>query len=211
MISPFIKIYVMMRCFKEIHKRLAEILVTYNEMPQVGNNKIHFSFLLFPTVLGASSAMKNRIAVSAEWAARLILFDSEDTQNTFQITLGHELSHKDGDFAFLFWERKNRCFIHKEDRKFVNWVTECHHDYAAVEKMYSCSKKKLLASMEYKIKLKPNNNDSNSHPSWNRRKGYVENYDFNLDLINKIASDTGCTNSILIKNICDYYKPILLI
>lgn len=110
----------------------------------------------------------------------------------------------------LFWERKSKRYIHKEDRKFVNWVTEVHHDFAAAQKMADSSKEKLLASIDFKIKLKPDNIDSSTHPSWKRRGVYAETGAFNRKLINDIAVDTDCTNIALIKNIVIFYEDITL-
>lgn len=140
---------------------------------------------------------------------QLVINDSEDTFNAFLITLGHELAHKDGDFAVLFWERKSKRYIHKEDRKIVNWVTEVHHDFAA-QKMVNSSKEKLLASMDFKIKLKPDSEDSLTHPSWQQRKAYAEMGAFNKELIEMIAIDTGCTDKDLMNDVVDYYHEIVL-
>lgn len=183
MASPLIKTYVAIRSLKETQKRLKEILDIYNNLSLVGKNRIKFSFLAFyPTILEANSLVKNRIYISAEWAATLVFDNDETTKNAFQITLGHELAHKDKDFAVLFWERKSKRYIHKEDRKFVNWVTEVHHDFAAAQKMADSSKEKLLASIDFKIKLKPDNIDSSTHPSWKRRRVYAETGAFNRKL-----------------------------
>lgn len=165
----------------------------------------------FSKSIGASANIPFLIIFSAEWAVQLIINDKEDTINAFRMTLGHELSHKDGDYAFLFWERENKHFIHKRDRKFVSWVTEIHHDFAAAEKMVAYNKEKLLASMKYKIEAKPNNKPGQSHPSWEQRKEYVETGIFNEELIKEIATVTSCTNKELIERVCEYYKPIILL
>lgn len=219
MASPLIKIYVAIRSLKETQKRLEEILDVYNKLSLVGRNRIKFSFLAFyPTILEANSLIKNKIYISAEWAATLIFNNNESTRTAFEITIGHELSHKDGDFAILYWERESKLLIRKEDKKFVNWVTEVHHDFAAAVKMVASSKEKLLASMDYKISVKPNNEDNVTHPSWKRRKEYVEYIDpvtektgeFSEALVNKIAKDTDCNNIELIERVWKYYKLIVL-
>lgn len=212
MASPLIKIYVAIRSLKETQKRLEEILHIYNELSLVGRNRIKFSFLAFyPTILEANSLVKNRIYISAEWAATLVFNDNESTKIAFEITIGHELAHKDGDFAVLFWERKSKHYLHKKDRKFVNWVTEVHHDFAATEKMANSSREKLLVSMDYKIAAKPNSIDSRSHPSWEHRKEYAELGAFNEKLIRRIASDVDCKNETLITDVAKFYKDIILI
>lgn len=81
MASPLIKIYVAIRSLKETQKRLEEILHIYNELSLVGRNRIKFSFLAFyPTILEANSLVKNRIYISAEWAATLVFKDNESTK-----------------------------------------------------------------------------------------------------------------------------------
>ncbi|MBE7728069.1 MAG: hypothetical protein E7244_27880 [Enterocloster citroniae] len=211
MVSPLIKMYVAIRSLKETQKQLDEIFDFYNKSIDMDRNVIKFSFLAFyPTILGAGSLIKNRIYVSAEWAATLIFNRDDATLNAFNLTIGHELSHKDGDFAVWYWERESKQFIRKKDRKFVNWVTEVHHDFFAAEKMVDSNKEKLLASMDYKIKLKPNNEDRNTHPSWKQRKEYAKTGAFNKALIEEIAKQTGCTNDKLINEISKFYGDIVL-
>ena len=94
--------------------------------------------------------------------------------------------------------------------KFISWVNEVHADFGAAEKMADSSRNKLILSMKYKLSLKQTDNDSPTHPSWEKRLDYVSNYDFDETLIRKIAEDTGCQNEILINKIISYYKPIML-
>jgi len=170
----------------------------------VRNCKVVFSLWKagFTKSIEATAIFPSYVICSYEWAVQLVINDSEDTFNAFLITLGHELAHKDGDFAVLFWERKSKRYIHKENRKFVNWVTEVHHDFAA-QKMVNSSKEKLLASMDFKIKLKPDSEYSLTHPSWQQRKTYAKTGAFNKELIEKIASHTGCTDQDLINDVVD--------
>lgn len=197
------------------------IRISYNEIENklkqsnlllpVRNCKVVFSLWKagFAKSIEATAIFPSYVICSYEWAVHLVISDSEDTFNAFLITLGHELAHKDGDFAVLFWERKSKRYIQKENRKFVNWVTEVHHDFAA-QKMVNSSKEKLLASMDFKIKLKPNNEDGPSHPSWKQRKTYAETGAFNKALIETIAIETGCTNEKLIYRVAEYYQDIIL-
>lgn len=76
--------------------------------------------------------------------------------------------------------------------------------------MVDSNKEKLLASMDYKIKLKPNNEDRNTHPSWKQRKEYAKTGAFNKALIEEIAKQTGCTNDKLINEISKFYGDIVL-
>ena len=96
------------------------------------------------------------------------------------------------------------------DKTFINYVNEVHADFGAAEKMVDSDRHKLILSMEYKLSLKQTDNDSPTHPSWKRRLEYASNYDFNEALIQRIATDTGCDNEVLINNINAYYKPINL-
>lgn len=194
--------------YSEIEKRLKQVDLLSS------TKKIKVLFLLwkagFAKSIEAIAIFPSYVICSYEWAVQLVINDSEDTFNAFLITLGHELAHKDGDFSVLFWERKRKCYICKEDRKFVNWVTEVHHDFAATEKIVGSSKEKLIESIDYKIAVKPNNTDSPSHPSWKQRKLYAEMGAFNRKLIDIIALDTDCTNITLIEEISCFYKDIIL-
>lgn len=202
MASPLIKMYVAIRSMKETQKQLDEILYFYEKSTNIGGNRIRFSFLAFyPNILEANSVIKNRIYISAEWAAVRIINNDEITRNAFKITIGHELAHKDGDFKIRGT---------KINRKFISWVTEVHHDFSAAEKMVNSNKERLLASIDYKINAKPNNEAGQTHPSWKQRKVYAETGLFNEKLIRIIASDVGCADEDLIKNVIDYYYDINL-
>ena len=54
--------------------------------------------------------------------------------------------------------------------------------------------------------------DDDYHPSWDKRESYVENFDFNSELIDQIAKDTGYSNPKFINKvkICGYYGDIKL-
>lgn len=208
MIDPIVIIIIT----NQTYKKIKEVSNYYNSLPELGKYKVSFCYRLGKMHEMAASAgfgFTKNIWVNNEWA-RLLIQNKEESNNAFEITLGHELAHKDGDFAVLFWERERKRYIHKEDRKFVNWVTEVHHDFAAAEKMAESSKKKLIESIEYKIAMKPNNTDSTSHPSWRNRKEYAEAGIFSKKLIEKIAFQTNCLNIDLIERVCDFYKPISL-
>lgn len=173
----------------------------------------------FSSLLSASAHLPYYIIASPEWAARLFLFDSEATRNAFTITIGHEITHIDGDFP--------NTKLTRNDKKFVNWVNEVHADFGAAEKMVEYNRQKLIGSMQYKMdaKKKPkckllNNfikkvlnllhSDEYTHPTWETRLEYATNYNFDKELINEIAKNTDCTNENLIKKVCEYYEPIVL-
>lgn len=155
-----------------------------------------------PKTLNGGSMIPYVINLTKEWAVRIVLFNSEDTKNAFFITIGHELTHKDKEFSRLRFGKRNRQFIAR--------VNEVHADFGAAQKMVNNNRQKLLDSIEYKRLLKKVDNEDFSHPSWARRKYYVENFDFNRELINKIAEDIGYTNQDLIDKVCNHYQEIKL-
>ena len=73
---------------------------------------------------------------------------------------------------------------------------------------------KLIENYGYKLNYKKECNQKDksdfTHPSWARRLYYAENYNFNEDLIKKIAEDVGCKNKKLIKEISEFYDEIIL-
>lgn len=187
----------------------------------VPDNLVKFSFIKdgFFVLLNGRATGVNGILLTPEWAARLLLDNNDDTINAYLITIGHEMTHNEGDFSINGFQGKNK--------KFINWVNEVHADFGAAEKMVEYNRQKLIDSMQYKMdaKKKPkckllNNfikkalnllhSDEYTHPTWETRLEYATNYNFDKELIEKIASETGCTNDALIKEICAYYKPIVL-
>lgn len=173
----------------------------------------------FSSLLSASAHLPNYIIASPEWAARLFLFDSEATRNAFTITIGHEITHIEGDFS--------NTKITRNDKEFVNWVNEVHADFGAAEKMVECDRQKLRDSMQYKMNAKKEpkckllnklikkvlnllHSDEYTHPAWKTRLEYATSYNFDEKLIKKIAAETGCMNQTLIDKVIDYYKPIIL-
>lgn len=207
MVEPFIinRIYAKAKLLgnnlskKEIKNKINH----YSHLPQLKGCKILYDYIFLGfSSLSASSSIYHLIVVSAKWIENVVIYDDEKITNAFILTLGHELAHKDGDFIGI-------CF-NSNDRKFIHWVTEVHHDFAAAKKMVYSSRAKLLESITYKISVKPNNKDTISHPSWFHRKEYVENYDFNEVLISLIADKTKCKNKNLIKKVIKHYTPITL-
>ncbi len=209
MIDPIVVLIITFQTYKNIK----EISQYYNSLPQMGKYKVNFCYRLgkmHEITASAGLCISKNVWVNNKWAQLLIQNDKE-VQNAFLITLGHELAHKEGDFSIMYWAYKNKLVINKEDRKFVNWVTEVHHDFAAAKKMADSSKEKLLASMDYKIKLKPGNEGCQTHPSWKQRKSYAEMGAFNRELIDTIALNTDCANITLIEEVSCFYKDIILI
>lgn len=48
------------------------------------------------------------------------------------------------------------------------------------------------------------------HPSWQQRIDYITNYNFNEELIRKIAKDTKCSNEKRIQKVINQFDPIIL-
>lgn len=189
---------------KKVPKNYKEILEQRTNFPQLNKIKFKFSFWqgALSSLLSSSVTIFGGIMCSPEWAARLVLFNDEATINAFAMTIGHELTHKGKEL--------NKKCLSKNNRRFKSWVAEVHADFGGAETMVDCDCNKLIEAIEYKLSLKKKNRDSNSHPSWNRRKFYAEHYDFNANLINRIAEDTKCKNKDLIDEAIHFYDEILL-
>jgi len=169
---------------------------------------------LRPHKINANAGFFKRsyILATPEWAARLVLNGSSDTQNAFLITLGHELTHKDGDFSDLKYD--------KSTKRFIAHTNEVHADFGAAQKVANSSRNILLKSIEYKSNYVKTHKDwlswdsvnksDSTHPCWLKRKEYVENYDFDENLIRKIATDTNCSNQEVITKVIKHFVSIIL-
>lgn len=49
-----------------------------------------------------------------------------------------------------------------------------------------------------------------THPSWRQRIEYASQYDYNEELIRKIAKDTKCSNEKRIQKVINQFDPIIL-
>lgn len=191
---------------KQVPKNYKEILKKKTVFPQLGGNKIIFSFWKdgFTTSFNASAIINGYIIFSPEWAVRLVLFNDETTINAFTMTVGHELTHKGNEF----YEKG----LHGKDKKFQSWLNEVYADFGGAEKMIDCDRIKLINALKYIQMLKKKDKDTNSHPSWAKRKEYAEKYNFDEKLIRKIADDVKCENEDLIdKAICHYKKKKIIL
>lgn len=149
-----------------------------------------------------ATACKKMLLFNAEWATRLILFDTTETRNSFRLTVGHELTHLDGDIKIRHCK--------KNDKKFLAWIHEVHADFGGAQKMCKNKRELAVAGIEYKQKLKKSDKDRYSHPSWEKRLYYIRHYDFSKELLEVLANDTGCNNRELIQKVYDYYGSIML-
>lgn len=205
MVTIRLKCYIRKRAKQlgvEMPSNYRDILVKHTDRSNLSGNRIVFLSLLENDVINGSPMIPAFIAFNYEWATRLVLFDNEETQKAFAITVGHELTHKDGDISKLI--------IGKERRKFVSWVSEVHADFGAAQKMTNSKRQALLEAIEYKRNLQKNDCDTPSHPSWKKRGEYVANYNFTEELIHIIAKDTGCNDIKLINKAANFYKLIIL-
>lgn len=189
------------------------ILNTVNDYEELNENRIVFSFFKndFSKYLNASANIPKRIIFSYEWAVQLVLSDSKEVLNAFTITVGHELTHKRGNM---------RCIGTKSDKQFINWINEVYCDFNASQLMCKGSRELLVRASKYKREmnaprkkkhiLRKPNKDSLTHPSWNQRVKYAENFNFDENLVREIASYLKYNNEKVIQMVCDYYDDIIL-
>lgn len=123
-----------------IEKSIDEVLDKYEDMGNEKNISIHFFVLkeTFTKELLASLTWNKKMVLNPEWSIQLIL-DNKNAENAFLITLGHEITHKDGDFP-------NKG-AHYKNKKFINWVNEVHADFGGAEKMVNSDRQKLVDSI----------------------------------------------------------------
>lgn len=164
---------------------------------------------LAPNSLGANAGLlkKSSIVVTPEWAAKLVFENTDDTRNAFLITLGHELTHKDKE---IFPLRYGFRWL-----SLIAYINEIHADYSAAQKMTDSKRSILLRSIDYKRHHKVEirgmqDKDTPEHPSWSRRKSYVETFNFDAKLIRKIAHDLDCKNERIINHLIEFYDDIVL-
>lgn len=164
-----------------------------------------------PEVLGCNSGYTKYMSIVAtpEWAATIVLDASAESRNAFLMTLGHELTHKEGDFNPLIGFLVSiLCLTNPiSGLRFVAHVNEIHADFGAVEKFAKDDKEKQIAAMQYKTKRKnERDKDTIAHPSWKHRIEYIEKYNFDKNLIKKIAKRSGCKCQKLIALVAKYYN-----
>ena len=220
----YLPFHVLLKAFatkKKLPKKINQFVNNYKNEKLPKKYEIIFTLWKdgFSSLLNAKAVPPNYILVSPEWATKLLLYNDEATQNAFLITLGHEITHNEGDFPDINYR--------KGDKRFINWVNEVHADFGAAEKMVNSDRQKLKDSMQYKMdaKKKPrckflNNfikkvlnllhSDEYTHPTWETRLEYAKTGAFNKALIEAIAKQTGCTNNKLINDISKFYGDIVL-
>lgn len=133
---------------KKIPKHIIEKLEDLENRTFPHNTKIRFTFFKddFSKLLNAKAIPPNYVIISPEWAATLILENNITVENSFNITVGHEITHNLGDFSDA--KLKNN------DKYFISWINEVHADFGAAKEMANNSRNKLIQSMYYKLSRK---------------------------------------------------------
>lgn len=196
------------------YQKVNSILDHYELLINSTGVSFYFDFFydIFTNTETMSLYKTEKVVANSAWAMKLVLCHSDDLENEFLITAGHEMTHLN-DFLKDGYANENK--------KFINWVNEVHADFSGAKIMANSSKEKLLSCIDYKIYLKSKNKHTwlkkltlkligSTHPSWQQRRIYVETGAFDEKLIKEIAKITGCMNQELIDKVIDYYKPIIL-
>lgn len=156
-------------------------------------------------VPNASATIPGFILLNAAWAYILaVSYDDPMVQDAFHLTIGHEVTHQEGDYFYI------EPFTN--DGKFVYWINEVHADYGGIEKAFEGVAERGIRALEFKRKCKGKGDRSTrTHPSWQQRIDFVKNYDFGEELIKKIATMTKCRNGELVRRVYDQFDDIKLI
>lgn len=208
MISKFTKDYIAEKAKKEniaIPPNYEERLETYCQLVQSYGHKLEFrkGRSLTCNSLNANAGLKNwSIVATPEYAYQLV--SDPEIDLPFKITLGHELTHKERDLI---------CLIPRK-LKFYAWLNEAHADFGAAQKMFDSNRQVLLDSISFKLnyikKHEGHDWEDYSHPSLARRRYYVENFDFDENLIRQIARDVNYRNNRVIEKVCNHFENIKL-
>lgn len=191
---------------RKIPKNWKNILKKYKEAANKKYAKIYICFSWLKDtgmkVLDANGTIYHTVMFNSEWAARIVLYNNEETLNAFLVTFGHEVTHKEHEILPLQLE--------KSERQFVSRVNEVRADFGGAFKMANKSRTALLRAIDYKRSLKKVDREDFAHPSWEKRRYYAANFDFDEKLIRQIARDIHCTNEKLIKKVIDRYDVMKL-
>lgn len=149
------------------------------------------------------------IFVTQHYAMQLILNPSTEMRNAFMVSIGHELTHKDGNLCPLMGLLTNQLLKIPANVQFLSHVNEVHADFGAVQKVANSKRSVQVNAMTFKMQHREERHDF-EHPSWKQRLNYIENYNFNEILIRQIAKDTNCTNEKLIQRAVKHFPEIVL-
>ncbi len=208
MISPFVKAYIYIDAWKNRKKvnRIDEILNNELNYFSYWSGKIRYAWFWSAGVHvpNASATIPGLILINAGWASRIVLNqDNPHMHDAFALTVCHEITHQERDFYYFD--------LFSADGKFVNWVDEVHADFGGARRGLDSDRNKVVFAMKYKLSCKTQKDkDTRSHPSWIKRIDYITNYNFNSELIDKIASDCGCNNDKLVSEVKNFFEIIEL-
>lgn len=195
-ISSSAKKYIGNKIFADYFNQYAEIVNNYGYKVKMANGIMRS---LQADKLGANAGFfkKSAIIVTPEWVYQLVT-NSDKARIALLGTLGHEMSHKMGNIKGI--------------RKFELWTNEVHCDFKGASLTLNSERRLLLESMHNKIQLghKDIDNKDCTHPSWKQRIEYASQYDYNEELIRKIAEDTKCSNEKRIQKVIKQFDPIIL-
>lgn len=149
------------------------------------------------------------IFVTQHYAMQLMLNPSVEMHNMFMMSLGHELTHKEGDLCPLTGLLSNRLSKIPANIQFLSYVNEVHADFGAAQKAADSKRSVQANAIAFKIRHREEKRDF-EHPSWSQRLDYIENYNFNEKPIRQIANDTCCTNEKLIQKAIKHFPEIVL-
>lgn len=195
-ISSSAQKYIGNKIFTDYFNQYAEIVNNYGYKVKITNGKTRS---LQGNRLGANAGFfkKSAIVVTPEWIYQLVT-NSGKARIALLGTLGHEISHKMGNIKGL--------------RKFELWTNEVHCDFKGASLTLNGERRLLLESMHNKIQIGRKDIDDKdcTHPSWRQRIEYASQYDYNEELIRKIAKDTKCSNEKRIQKVINQFDPIIL-
>lgn len=195
-ISSSAQKYIGNKIFADYFNQYAEIVNNYGYKVKITNGKTRS---LQADKLGANAGFfkESAIIVTPEWVYQLVT-NSDKARIALLGTLGHEISHKMGNI--------------KGCRKFELWTNEVHCDFKGASLTLNGERRLLLESIHNKIQIGRKNIDDKdcTHPSWRQRIEYASQYDYNEELIRKIAKDTKCSNEKRIQKVINQFDPIIL-
>lgn len=195
-ISSSAQKYIGNKIFADYFNQYAEIVNNYGYKVKITNGKTRS---LQADKLGANAGFfkKSAIIVTPEWVYQLVT-NSDKARIALLGTLGHEISHKMGNIKGI--------------RKFELWTNEVHCDFKGASLTLNSERRLLLESMLNKIQIGHKDIDDKdcTHPSWRQRIEYASQYDYNEELIRKIAKDTKCSNEKRIQKVINQFDPIIL-
>lgn len=189
-------------------KNYDEVLQKYYEIAKKFGYNLSFNFnKIFESKdeLNANAGLPFKffpILIFPEWTYRLICHFTEEIENAFLLTLGHEMTHKENDLFVFKHVGKNK--------KFFAYINEIHADFGGAKKLGNNNRENLIQALFYKKKNTDVNKNTKSHPSWDKRIEYATNYNFNEELIRKIASDVKVTDEKIINIACHHFDDIIL-